>query len=75
MDPTELDFFTTQQLVAELMRRPTFMGIVVHSAEEARGQAAAPERIFKVHFNQNFDRHDASKLLDIVAEHMNIFPC
>ena len=75
MDPKDLSFFTTQQLIAELMQRQTFMGVVVHSADEARGQAWKDERTFKVHFNDNLDAICASRLLDSVAEHMSIYPC
>jgi hypothetical protein len=75
MDPNELDFFTTQQLIAELMRRPTFMGVIVHSAEESKGQQQPVEQVFKVHFNENLDVHCASRLLDSVAEYMSIYPC
>ena len=75
MDPKDLSFFTTQQLIAELMQRRTFMGVVVHSADEAKGQAWMDERTFKVHFNENLDAVCASRLLDRVAEHMSIYPC
>ncbi|MGN6136674.1 MAG: hypothetical protein ACTHOU_19500 [Aureliella sp.] len=75
MDPNDLGLFTTQELIAELMRRRTFMGVVVHSSEEARGQDWEPERTFKVHFNHNLDTLCASRLLDAVAEHMSIYPC
>lgn len=73
MDPKELSFFTTQELIAELMRRKTFMGVVVHSSEEVRGQVWEDERTFKVHFNDNLDTLGASRLLDTVAEHMSIY--
>ena len=75
MDPKDLSFFTTQQLIAELMQRQTFLGVVVHSADEAKGQAWKDERTFKVHFNENLDAMCASRLLDSVAEHMSIYPC
>lgn len=73
MDPTELGLYTTQQLISELMRRSTFMGVVVHSEDEAKGQAWADERTFKVHFNDNLNSMGASRLLDTVAEHMNLY--
>lgn len=75
MDPKDLSFFTTQQLISELMQRQTFMGVVVHSTDEAKGQAWRSERTFKVHFNENLDTQCASRLLDTVAEHMSIYPC
>ena len=75
MDQMELGLYTTQQLIAELMRRPTFLGVVVHSAEEAKGQAWEAERTFKVHFNDNLDSTCAGRLLDTVAEHMQLYHC
>jgi hypothetical protein len=75
MDPMDLSFCTTQELIAELMRRPTFFGVVVHSAEEEKGQAWDCERLFKVHFNENLSTTTTSNLLDRVAEHMNLYPC
>jgi hypothetical protein len=73
MDPTELGLYTTHQLISELMRRSTFMGVVVHSEDEAKGQAWKDERTFKVHFNDNLNSLHASRLLDTVAEHMNLY--
>lgn len=75
MDLKDLSFFTTQQLIAELMQRQTFLGVVVHASDEAKGQAWQSERTFKVHFNDNLDAVCAGRLLDSVAEHMSIYPC
>ena len=76
MDPKEhLSFFTTQELIAELMRRQTFMSAVLPTTEEARGQAWNSERTFKVQFNDNSDTMCTRRLLNAVAEHMNISPC
>jgi hypothetical protein len=75
MDPQDLSFFTTQELIAELMKRPTFLGVVVHSAEEERGQGWNPERNFRVHFNDNLTAVKTSRLLSAIAEHISIYPC
>lgn len=72
MQPAELAFFTTQELIEELMRRQTFFGVVVHSAEEHKREAWEDERMFKVHFNQNLDSARASRLLETVAEYMDV---
>ena len=69
---SELDFYTTQELIQELMRRKTFCGVVVHSAEDHKREAWEDERVFRVHFNQNLDSERASRLLDTVAEYMSI---
>ncbi len=39
MRSDELELYSTQELIDELMRRTTFQGIVVHSAEEAKRRA------------------------------------
>jgi hypothetical protein len=68
---TELAFCTTQELIAELMGRQTFYGIVVHSADDHRQEKWPDERLFKVHFNQNLDSGRASRLLDTIADYMD----
>ena len=73
MEPSELTFFTTQELIAELMRRRTFFGVVVHSEQELKQQEHwGEERTFKVHFNGNLDPAKASRLLDSVSEYMDL---
>jgi len=73
MDSSDLSFFTTKELIDEMMRRSTFLGIVVHSEEELR-QEWTGERMFKVSFNQNLDAADAGRLLERVGEYMDLNP-
>jgi hypothetical protein len=70
MHTNELAFYTTQELIAELMRRRTFLGVVVHSSAEHRGPAWAGEGVFKVHFNSNLDTQETGRLLDRVAQYL-----
>jgi len=72
MQSSDLAFYTTQELISELMHRQTFCGIVVHSAEDHKQDNWADERIFKVHFNHNLDVGRATRLLDTVAEYMDL---
>lgn len=69
---SELAFFTAQELISELMRRKTFCGVVVHAMDEQKQQQWPDERHFKVHYNHNLDSNQASRLLDTVAEYMQI---
>jgi hypothetical protein len=71
MQSSELSFYTTDELIQELMRRHTFYGCIVHSAEEHRRDDWY-ERTFRVHFNRNLDHIRASRLLDTVAEHLEL---
>jgi hypothetical protein len=72
MQSMELAFATTQELIEELMRRQTFYGVVVHSADEHKRETQCDERMFKVHFNQNLDSGRASRLLETVSQYMDV---
>jgi hypothetical protein len=67
---SELSFFTAHELIAELMRRETFLGVVVHADDEHRGQPWNGARYFSVHFNANLAQGEVSRLLETVAERM-----
>lgn len=71
MHPTDLALFTTEQLIDELLRRPTFLGVVVHSEREMKGKHWGQERVFKVRFNENLDSVQTGRLLGTVAEHLD----
>lgn len=75
MQEADLAFYTTQELIKELVRRSTFLGVIVHSEQEMRGKDWGQERMFKVHFNSNLSATEASRLLDVVAEHMDRHAC
>jgi hypothetical protein len=69
MEPSPLELYTTRELVQELMRRQTFLGVVVHAEQELRGPWRG-ERIFEVHFNSNLQAEQAARLLEAVTERM-----
>jgi len=69
---SELAFFTTDELIEEIMRRQTFCGVVVQASDQHKQANWSSERIFRVHYNQNLDSERASRLLDVVAAHMSI---
>ena len=66
----ELAFFSTNELIEELLRRKTFLGVVVHSEQEYREEEWGPERVFRVRFNANLDTAKTGRLLDNIAEHI-----
>lgn len=72
MEACDLAFFPTQELVNELTRRTTFLGVVIHSEEDWKGGLWGDERTFKVQFNSNLDGVEASRLLSRVAEYLNL---
>jgi hypothetical protein len=71
MEPLDQELYTTKELFEELMRRKTFLGVVIHSGQEMKGKEWDGERTFKVHFNSNLDTLQASRLLDTVANYLN----
>ena len=71
MHSTDLEFYTCDELVRELMARKTFYGCVIHSAEDHKHDAWE-ERTFRVHFNQNLDQTRTGRLLDRVADYLNV---
>jgi hypothetical protein len=72
MQPSDLAFFTSAELIDELMRRNTFLGIVVHSVDEHRQTEWAGERMFRVHFNSNLSADEARGLLDAVSKQIDV---
>jgi hypothetical protein len=70
MESSELELFTSDELVAELLRRQTFLGVVVQSAAPFK-MGWDEEQTFRVHFNSNLTRDEASRLLDVVASHLD----
>lgn len=70
MEAAELAFYTTRDLIDELIRRKTFLGVVVHAEQEHRGMAWNGEKMFQIHFNSNLQPEEAGRLLDAVAEHL-----
>jgi hypothetical protein len=74
MEASDLELYTTTELIEELLRRPTFLGVVVHSEEEFKNGAWNGERIFKVRFNANMDAGQAHRLLETVASRLDRDP-
>jgi len=68
--PGELELFGTEELIDELMRRSTFQGVIVHAREGAKSRQWTGERIFRVRINQNLGTEEASRLLDVVSQHI-----
>jgi hypothetical protein len=64
---SEFAFYSNQELIDELLRRTTFLGVVVHSTEEMRNRQWGGERVMRVQFNENLTTEQAGRLLDVVA--------
>ena len=70
MKPSDLEFFSTEELIDELMRRTTFQGVIVHARDEAKERQWNGERVFRVRLNDNLDPEEAGRLLDVVSRHI-----
>jgi hypothetical protein len=68
----DLAFYTTTELIDELLSRHTFLGVIVHSAEAHRGLQWQGEKQFKVHFNDNLSPPEAARLLAAVSDRMDL---
>jgi len=70
MEPADLELFTTKQLIAELLRRQTFQGVVIHAEDTPRTLRWDGERFFQLHFNANLTRDQICNLLGAVADYV-----
>jgi hypothetical protein len=70
MKATELELFSTQDLIDELLRRTTFQGVIVHAADGAKKRHWAGERLFSVRHNANLGTEEAGRLLDVVSQYI-----
>jgi hypothetical protein len=74
MQAADLELFSTEELIAELMRRQTFLGVVVQSVDEHKEPQWSGQGAFKVHYNSNLDAEQACRLLEAVTESMDRYP-
>jgi len=70
MQPSDLELCTIKDLIDELMRRPTFLGVVIHSEQELKHRPWQGEHTFKVHFNANLQAEEVHRLLDTIADRL-----
>ena len=73
MQGNDLEFYTSKELVEELLRRSSFLGVVVHSDTDFRNGVWGDERNFKVEFNSNLSTSEAARLLETVAERIQLY--
>jgi hypothetical protein len=51
MKPGELELFSTEELIDELMRRTTFQGVIVHARDGAKSRHWNGKRVFRIRLN------------------------
>jgi hypothetical protein len=70
MAADELELYSTEELISELLRRATFQGVIVHARDEAKTAEWNGERVFTVRLNANLSTDEAGRLLDVVSRHL-----
>lgn len=70
MKPGELELFSTEELIEELLRRTTFQGVIVHARDGAKSRQWDGERVFRVRLNGNLGPEEASRLLEVVSQYI-----
>lgn len=70
MNFADIEYFTTQELIDELMRRTTFQGVIIHSRDEAKNAQWSGERVFTVRTNANLPTDEAGRLLEVISRHL-----
>lgn len=72
---SDLSFFSTQELIDELVSRKTFLGVIVHAEEEHRSSEWRGNKYFDVRFNENLREQEAIRLLEVVSDFMDRETC
>jgi len=71
MNAGDLELFSSEELVEELLRRTTFQGVIVHSRDEAKSRDWTGERVFSVRLNDNLEVEEAARLLDVISQYIS----
>lgn len=59
----ELELYTTEQLINEIIRRKTFQGVIVHAEGDFKDRPWRGVKDFKVHWNDNLKKKEACEIL------------
>jgi len=71
VNANDLEFFGTDELIAELMRRKTFLGVVIQAEGDYREARWQGDKNFQLHFNTNLEYEQVGRLLDAIADHID----
>ena len=71
----DLEFYTNEELIEELVKRTNFLGTIIFSEKEYLNNDWGKEkRNFKVKFNTNLTNKQVGKLLEHIAQHITENP-
>jgi hypothetical protein len=64
----DLELYTTEELVKEILNRHTFQGVIIHAERDCKNRKWDGERYFKLHWNTNLEKTEIPNLLERVAD-------
>lgn len=70
MHDDDLGLYTSEELVNELLRRQTFLGVLIQGEGDWKGHWDNV-RNFKVLFNGNLRTEEVRRLLGVVTDHLS----
>jgi hypothetical protein len=60
----DLEFYSIEELINEIIKRKTFQGIIIHTEGDCKENKWRGIKDFKVHWNNNLQKHEASQILE-----------
>lgn len=69
----ELSFYTTDELIVEILKRATFQGIIVR-AEDFRGHEWQGKKKFNVLWNGNLSNEEVTRVIEVISEALTNTP-
>ena len=70
MSTEDLEWFATEDLINELMRRATFQGVVIHAQHGVKQHQWEGERVFVARHNASLGTEAVGRLLEVVSQHI-----
>jgi hypothetical protein len=70
MQGSDLAFYTTKELINELISRETFLGLVLHCEQDLKNRNWTREMVFNLRLNSNLKTEEACRLLDTVVDYL-----
>lgn len=59
----DLELYSSQELIKEIMNRHTFQGIIIHTECDCKEQRWDGKRNFSLRWNDNLEREEVSAIL------------
>ena len=63
-----LEFYTTEDLIKEIINRTTFQGIILQAENDCKNKNWRGKKTFKIHWNENLTKKEVIEILQSTAE-------